>query len=32
VINIVNNFFYEKLTGVEEIREYLERVSQDDGR
>jgi len=27
VINIVNNFFYEKLTGVEEIRAYIQKLS-----
>ncbi len=27
VINIVNNFFYEKLTGVEEIRAYMKKLS-----
>jgi hypothetical protein len=27
VINIVNNFFYEKLTGVEKIRAYMEELS-----
>jgi hypothetical protein len=32
VINIVNNFFYEKLAGVPEIREYLENMTTDDGR
>ena len=26
VINIVNNFFYEKLTGVPEIHEYIEQI------
>jgi hypothetical protein len=29
VINIVNNFFYEKLTGVEEIKVYLENIKGD---
>jgi hypothetical protein len=28
VINIVNNFFYEKLTTVPEIKRYMEEVSQ----
>lgn len=28
VINIVNNFFYEKLTTVPEIKRYMERISQ----
>jgi len=28
VINIVNNFFYEKLTGVEEIRAYLTKLTE----
>ncbi len=27
LINIVNNFFYEKLTGVEKIRAYMEELS-----
>ncbi len=25
VINIVNNFFYEKMTGMPKIKDYLER-------
>lgn len=27
VINLVNNFFYEKLTGVPQIKEYLEQLT-----
>jgi len=27
VINLVNNFFYEKLTGVPQIKEYLDRLA-----
>ena len=29
VINLVNNFFYEKLTGVAEIRDYLDAVRSE---
>jgi hypothetical protein len=29
VVNIVNNFFYDKLTGVPTIREYMESLKQD---
>lgn len=28
VINIVNNFFYEKLTGIPTIRDYLEEIQE----
>ncbi len=28
VVNIVNNFFYDKLTGVPTIREYIEKLRQ----
>ncbi|WP_448334823.1 hypothetical protein [Bellilinea sp.] len=28
VINLVNNFFYEKLTGVPQIKEYMEQLAQ----
>ena len=28
VINIVNNFFYEKLTGVPEIKAYIENLKE----
>jgi acetolactate synthase small subunit len=28
VINIVNNFFYEKLTGLPAIRMYIDRIQQ----
>ena len=28
VINIVNNFFYEKLTGIPTIRDYLEGIQE----
>jgi hypothetical protein len=29
IINLVNNFFYEKLTGVPEIRTYIDTLSAD---
>ncbi len=28
VINLVNNFFYEKLTGVPQIKDYIDRLSK----
>ena len=28
VVNVVNNFFYDKLTGVPSIREYMEALEQ----
>jgi len=28
VINIVNNFFYEKLTGVPTIKSYMQRFTE----
>lgn len=28
VINLVNNFFYEKLTGVPQIKDYIDRLSR----
>lgn len=28
VINVVNNFFYEKMTGVPEIRDYMDSVAE----
>ncbi|MCJ7625868.1 MAG: hypothetical protein MUO76_20440, partial [Anaerolineaceae bacterium] len=28
VINVVNNFFYDKLTGVPTIREYIEGLQE----
>lgn len=29
VINLVNNFFYEKLTGVPQIKEYMEQLARE---
>jgi hypothetical protein len=31
VINIVNNFFYEKLTGLPEIKQYMDQLAGDAG-
>ena len=30
VINVVNNFFYEKLTAIPEIRDYMNSFIEDD--
>jgi hypothetical protein len=31
VINVVNNFFYDRLTGLPEIRSYMEEMQKDKG-
>jgi hypothetical protein len=32
IINLVNNFFYEKLTGIPEIRDYIDTLSGEQER